>query len=135
MKSSLFQPFQHLVAGLWRTELPGKTLGIEERRQARDNGAFARGILVSFQLGIGGCEHWTRHHLDVAAGVAGEGTVTSLDGFAVAAEEIIRTAQVLSCVCIGAVEAERHFEPGYGLGGSAGPHQNDSPLVIVLCVV
>ncbi len=87
---------------------------------------------VSSQLGVGSREHWTRHHLDVAAGIAGEGAVTGLDGFAVAAEEIIRSAQVLSCAGIGAVEAERDFEPGQGLAGSARPHQNISPHLIAV---
>src|SRR5215210_6197022 len=93
VKACLFQPFQHLVARLLRAELPGKPLGIEEWRQTRDNGALTRGILVSAQLRIGGCEYWTRHHLDAAAGVAGEGAVAGLDRFAVAAEQIIRNAQ------------------------------------------
>jgi hypothetical protein len=61
-----------VVARLLRAELPSEPLGIEERPQTRDNGALVRGIPVSSQLGVGSCEHWTRHHLDGAAGVTGE---------------------------------------------------------------
>src|SRR5882724_3511714 len=39
-RAGLVQPFQHLVVRLLRAELPGKTLGIEERPQTRNNGAL-----------------------------------------------------------------------------------------------
>ena len=58
MKSGYFQAFQQMVARRLRAELRSKTLGIEERRQTRDDGALAFGVLVSAHLGIGGSKYW-----------------------------------------------------------------------------
>jgi hypothetical protein len=58
MKSGFFQALQQMVARRLRAELRSKTLGIEERRQTRDDGALAFGVLVSAHLGIGGSKYW-----------------------------------------------------------------------------
>ena len=52
-KAGLVQPFEDMVASLLRAELPGKALGVEERRQTPNDGPFAFGIPVSADLGIG----------------------------------------------------------------------------------
>ena len=53
MKSGLFEPFEHLVAGLLGTELRGEPLGGEKRRHADHGGPLSLGFLSSIQLRIG----------------------------------------------------------------------------------
>jgi hypothetical protein len=62
-----------------------------------------------------------RHHLDDASGATIDGTVAGRNRFALTAEKIIDHTQVLGCQGMGAVKAERAFEPRQGLGGSARP--------------
>src|SRR5438874_9661104 len=70
--------------------------------------------------------------LSVSSGGAGQGAVKCLDGLGVALQEIIRHAQVQSCPSVGAVEAERPFEPGHGIGGFACKYQNDPAISIAI---
>ena len=90
MKAGLFQPLENMVTRLLRAELCCEALGIEERREMRDDNALAFGVLVSTHFRICGRKKRMRLCLDAASGVAGEGAITGLDRFAVAAKEIIR---------------------------------------------
>ena len=76
-----------MVTGLLRADLPGEDLGIEEWSEVQDNHAFAFCLLVSSHLGIGGCKKRMGLQLNGAGGTAGEGAVTALDRFGVAAKE------------------------------------------------
>ena len=91
-KPGLFQPFEQMVAGLLCAELRGKNSRIKERRETRDDRALALSVLGPVHFGIGGCKKRMGDHLVAASGAAGEGAVAGLDGFVVAAEEIIRLA-------------------------------------------
>src|SRR5215472_10938553 len=91
-ESRPFSALEHAVAGFLRAELPRKDLSIEKRGEVHDDGAFALGILVSSHLAIGGSEKRMRLHLDRPSGTTGEGAITALDRFGVAAKEKIRKA-------------------------------------------
>src|SRR5215472_13378561 len=120
-----------MVAGRLCAELCRKAAGIEKRREMGDNNALAFGVLVSAHLRICGCKKRMRLSLDAASGATGEGAITGLDRFAVAAEEIIRDTQILRCQGMRAVKAEGAFEPRQSFLEPACPHQNIPSLPIV----
>src|SRR6267378_1382054 len=134
-KAGLFQPLEKMFARLLRAELGCEPLGVEERRQTRNDGALAFGILVSAHLRVARREDRMSHELSVSSGAPREGAARCLDGLAVAVEEIIRHANKQSCPGVGPVEAERSFDPGKSLGGSARKNQDISPHLIAVCIV
>src|SRR5207248_5891066 len=127
-ESGFFQAFHHLVARRLRPELLGEDAGIEERRQTCNNGTLFLGVPVFAHAGIGRREDRMCEELSVSSGSAGQGAVKCIDGLDVAVQEIMRHAQVQSCPSVGAVEAERSFEPGNGIGGFARKYQNDPAI-------
>ena len=92
MQPGCFQSRKHVVARFFGAELCGKTLRIEERRQPRDDAAFALSVLLLSEPGIGGGAHRVDHQPMHATGIIRERTVEDVDRFAMLAEEIFRDA-------------------------------------------
>jgi hypothetical protein len=60
----------------------------------RDDSALAIRVLLSAEFRVGGRKHWVRAHLGVVTRVAGQGSVASIDAFAIPAEEVLRHAKL-----------------------------------------
>ena len=88
-KSGLFQPIQHMVAGLRGAKLPSEPLGAEKRRHAQHHGPLSLGVPNSVQQCIGGRQNRPPQELGVASKIAGKASVHGFDGLAVPVEEII----------------------------------------------
>src|SRR5437660_599336 len=69
------QSGEHIVTRLFRAELRGETLGIEKRRQTRDDGTLAFDILLLSKASIGRGKHRIHHQLVHSAGITHEGAV------------------------------------------------------------
>ena len=110
-ETGLPQSFQHMVTGFLRAELRGESSGIKERRETPDNCLLALGILAPTHLPVRGRKKRMCEQLNAAPGAPGESSITSLDGLGVMTKKIMCHAHVLGRNNVGAVEAERAFEP------------------------
>ena len=96
----------------------------------RDNGALAIRILLSAELRVGGRKHWMREHLGVATRVAGQGSVARIDALAVPADKVIRHAELRRRPPVGAIKAQRPFQPRDPLRSLTRPYQNAAAVGI-----
>jgi hypothetical protein len=60
MKACLRQAFEHMFTRRLCSKLPGESQAMEERREMRNYGPLAFGVLVSAHLGIDSGKHCMR---------------------------------------------------------------------------
>src|SRR5215831_11088005 len=123
-----------MVACFLSAELSGESPGIEERGEPHDDHALAFGILASAHLSVCSRKKRVGEQLNATSRAPGKGSITSLDSLAVMMKEIMCHAHVLGRNDMGAVKAERAFEPGQRLRCSPRPHQNGAPHLVAVRV-
>ena len=112
------------------TELRGEPLGVEKRRQTRNDGALAVRLLLSSEPRKGGGAYGVSHQPVHPARIMRQGTIEHVEGFAVLREEIFGDAKIDKYPGVRAAQTERPFEPRHGLCGLACPLQNAAPRPI-----